>query len=233
MTNRNLYCVQIGSGLSCPSGWINFDASPTLRFERIPIVGKWFTKNSQRFPDETRYGDITKKLSLPRASCVAIYASHVLEHLSLADFQSALSNIYALLALDGVFRLVVPDLETLVNRYVKSNDPEASKHFMSATYLGRVTRCRNLFKFVHEWLGHQYHLWMWDFKSLRYELEQAGFANIQRCEFGKSSNPKFLEIESFDRSIDSVIIECEKLKPEAMVSPVPSEKDSFENSNRT
>jgi hypothetical protein len=29
--------VQYGCGYSAPNSWVNFDASPTLRFERIPI----------------------------------------------------------------------------------------------------------------------------------------------------------------------------------------------------
>lgn len=31
--------VQYGCGLAAPDGWINFDASPRLRFERLPGAG--------------------------------------------------------------------------------------------------------------------------------------------------------------------------------------------------
>ena len=31
--------VQYGCGLSAPNEWINFDVSPTLRIQKIPIIG--------------------------------------------------------------------------------------------------------------------------------------------------------------------------------------------------
>src|SRR2546421_9928005 len=69
--------VQFGCGLSAPETWRNFDASPTLRFERLPIVGRLYTKNGERFPGNVEYGDIVKGLPLVRESCAAVYASHV------------------------------------------------------------------------------------------------------------------------------------------------------------
>ena len=52
--------VQYGCGFSAPEGWKNFDASPTLQFERLPVIGRLFTKNASRFPENVRYGDIVK-----------------------------------------------------------------------------------------------------------------------------------------------------------------------------
>ena len=42
--------VQYGCGLSAPEEWINFDASLTLKRERIPIAEKLTIKNGHRFP---------------------------------------------------------------------------------------------------------------------------------------------------------------------------------------
>ena len=39
------YYVQYGCGFSTCNGWRNFDASWTLRFERIPVIGRIYTKN--------------------------------------------------------------------------------------------------------------------------------------------------------------------------------------------
>jgi hypothetical protein len=58
---------------------LNFDASITLRMERLPVVGRFVKKNSQRFPDGVAFGDIVKGLPLPDGSADGIYASHVLE----------------------------------------------------------------------------------------------------------------------------------------------------------
>ncbi|MQP68452.1 hypothetical protein GE253_24335 [Niveispirillum sp. SYP-B3756] len=56
--------VQYGCGWTAPPGWHNFDASPTLRFERLPLVGRLYSKNGRRFPDNVRYGDIVRGLPL-------------------------------------------------------------------------------------------------------------------------------------------------------------------------
>jgi hypothetical protein len=71
--------VQFGSGFSAPEGWLNFDISPTLRFERLPLIGKLCTCNMQRFRRNVLYGDIVKGLPIPDGSCRGIYCSHVLE----------------------------------------------------------------------------------------------------------------------------------------------------------
>jgi hypothetical protein len=82
--------VQYGCSFSAPEGWLNFDASPTLRFERIPLLGKLYTKNESRFSPEVRYGDIVRGLPLEPSSVDGLYASHVLEHLSFEDCRLAL-----------------------------------------------------------------------------------------------------------------------------------------------
>lgn len=102
--------VQYGCGWSAPEAWLNFDSSPTLRFERLPLIGKLYTRNARRFPANVRYGDVVKGLPVADKSCDGIYASHVLEHLAFADFEKALTNTFRYLKPGGTFRLVVPDL---------------------------------------------------------------------------------------------------------------------------
>ena len=54
--------MQYGCGFSSPNKWINFDASPTLRFEQIPVLGKLLTRRSShktsRFPKNMKYGNM-------------------------------------------------------------------------------------------------------------------------------------------------------------------------------
>ena len=49
--------------MNAPSDFDNFDVSPTLRFERIPIFGALYTKNSTRFPANVKYGNIAYGLN--------------------------------------------------------------------------------------------------------------------------------------------------------------------------
>ena len=202
------YRVQYGCGSHAPSGWKNFDASPTLRFERLPLIGRLYTKNEQRFPNDVEYGDIVKGIPLPKESCEAIYASHVLEHLSLSEFRVALVNTYRLLTNGSLFRLVVPDLEILARRYLESDEPAAASSFMEATSLGVSERQRGLRGLATIWLGNSSHLWMWDLKSIRQELSAVGFTDIRRCCLG--DEPVFEDVEQESRFVDALAVQCRK-----------------------
>ena len=64
--------VQYGCGWSAPKEWRNFDASLTLRFERLPLIGHLYTKNESRFPGNVEYGDIVKGLPIPPGRRISI-----------------------------------------------------------------------------------------------------------------------------------------------------------------
>lgn len=209
--SRGLH-VQYGCGHSSPNGWMNFDASPTLRFERLPVIGKLYTKNQSRFPAAVKYGDIVKGINvLSASSCAGIYCSHILEHLSLDDFRLALRNTNKLLQAGGIFRLVLPDLEYFARRYLESSSDEAALEFMRDTSLGYETRARGFVNTIKVWLGNSQHLWMWDYKAIRPELERAGFVDIRRATFGDSSDPAFKMVEDKERWDNCIGIECRKL----------------------
>ena len=174
-------------------------------------MGKLYAPGGVRFPANVEYGDVVKGLPLEIGSCTGIYASHVLEHLSLEDFRIAIRHTYRLLQRSGRFRLVVPDLEILARRYLDTQQAEAAEIFVRETSLGKIERPRGLRGFVRAWLGNSQHLWMWDFKALKAELTSAGFVNIRRCEFGDSDDPKFLEVEVAERFVDALAVEGMKL----------------------
>ncbi len=202
--------VQYGCGLSAPEGWLNFDASPTLRFERIPLVGALYTRNKARFPKEVRYGDIVKGLPLPEGSCHAVYCSHVLEHLALEDCRAALRNTYRILEPGGTFRLVLPDLRAGIENYLKNGTPDAAHQFIRDTHLGDERRRRGVRGLLVAWLSNSKHLWMWDYEALAHELESAGFVDVRRAQFGDSPDPAFSAVEARNRWDDCLGIECRK-----------------------
>ena len=102
--------------------------------------------------------------------------SHILEHLSLQDFKTAIENTYKILRDDGIFRLVLPDLEYAIKNYIDDPSVSAAYNFLHETSLGRKTRNRGLFGLVKDYLGNSQHFWMWDYKSLANELKSAGFS---------------------------------------------------------
>ncbi len=217
-TNRKGLYVQYGCGLSAPVEWINFDTSPTLRIQKTPLLGS-LLKNQLYciFPANVRIGDIIKGLPVPDNSCAGLYCSHTLEHLSLNDFRTALKNSYAILQPGGLFRCVVPDLETYARQYVaelESGDTQASHRFLSPwgerAMLGVESRPRGVKGFLGAMLGNSHHLWMWDHQSLADELTRAGFTNLRRCAFNDSADPMFRYVEDPNRFVSAVAIECSK-----------------------
>jgi hypothetical protein len=209
MASDKIY-IQYGCGFNAPETWCNFDASPTLRLEQIPLLGLLVRKNSQRFPSNVKYGDIAKGLPVPLASCSGVYASHVLEHLSYEDFRIALLNTFAILKPAGIFRIVLPDLEIAAKRYVTSKDSNAAEQFLHETSLGLKKRSKGVAGLLRVWLGNSSHLWMWDYKGLVHELEQTGFSQIRRCVYGDCVDKSFLDVEDRVRFTDSVAVECRR-----------------------
>jgi SAM-dependent methyltransferase len=203
--------VQFGCGLCAPIQWRNFDASPTLRLQKLPVVGKLIPSGPfGRFPDNVEYGDIATGLPIPDGSVKLLYCSHILEHLSLADLRSSLQNCYRILQPSGIFRFVLPDLEYLSWQYVNSTDTDAALKFMQNTWMGIEHRQRNPIGFLKEWLGGSQHLWMWDYKSIARELSAVGFEQIRRAQLGDSGIAEFAELENPDRWDNELGIQCRK-----------------------
>lgn len=205
--------MQYGCGPSYPQvdGWVNFDASLTLYLQRIPVMGilfRWLVKPV--FDRHIIYGDILHSLPGVRGGYTGIYCSHVLEHLSLEDMRLALKNTYNLLAPGGYFRLVIPDLARLAEEYTFSDATDAAILFMQKSGLGAARRERSLMGLLRSYLGNAHHRWLWDFKSIQHELEQAGFSQVRRAYFGDSADPRFSQVEDESRWQDCLGVECRR-----------------------
>ncbi len=197
--------VQYGCGGSCPDGWINFDASLTLRLQKIAVIGRIFRRGPIVFDKRVRYGDIVRGLPVPDRFADGVYASHVLEHLAFDDFWIALRNTYRILKPGGIFRLVVPDLEGRVRKYLNgldSGDSNANSSFMANSHLGTRTRPRGIGEHLRAAFGNSAHLWMWDEPSLRAALASANFSHIRRAKLGDSEDSAFSMVESPSRFVD-------------------------------
>lgn len=204
--------MQYGCGsTSCPEGWINFDASPTLFLQRMPIVGSLFLGILKpRFPDNILFGDILHGLPIMKDSCKGIYCSHVLEHLSFDDFRLAIKNTHNYLAPNGLFRLIMPDLKYFIEQYIISNNSDSSIEFMGNSLLGVTKRDRSLSGFLRNFYGNSHHLWLWDYESTKRELVNAGFKVIRRAQYLDSIDQKFNEVDDESRWENCLGIECRK-----------------------
>ncbi len=145
-----------------------------------------------------------------------IYHSHFLEHLTREDGRSFLAQCYRCLKPGGVMRLVVPDLELWCRNYINGKDQFFD--WYKSTYLGREnpayqTNAQIFMGMIYNH-GHQM---AYDFKTLVQLLQDAGFVNIKRCDWGQSEELSGIEkIEdsqpgfSSQRRHESLLIECER-----------------------
>jgi SAM-dependent methyltransferase len=205
--------IQYGCGWSAPEEWSNFDASLTLKWERVPVLGRSYTKNAHRFPENVEPGDIVSGLPIADESCQGVYASHVLEHLTLKDCHIALQNTYRLLRKDGIFRLVVPDLEWSAREYIARldrGDPNANSFFLAETRLGRDTGDHGLMGLANKLFNTSTHLWMWDESSMAQALREHGFRQIRRCRFHDCEDPMFSLVEDSGRFERAVAMEAKR-----------------------
>jgi hypothetical protein len=204
--------VNYGCHHSAPAEWLNFDASPTLRLERLPVIGRPVRKNTNRFLANVLYGNIVRGLSVAANSCSGVYCSHVLEHLALEDHRRALLNTYRMMKKGALFRMVMPDLEQCIKNYISDDNVAAyrAEEFMKQSGLGQTRRPRGIYSLMIEAFGNSRHRWMWDFNSMKQALQECGFKKVRRAYFGDSNGTMFKMVEQEERWNNSLGIECTK-----------------------
>ncbi len=203
--------VQFGCGLCAPPTWRNFDASPMLWIQKnFPFVKP--ALKHRGYPDfpvqAIEFGDIVAGLPIQPGSADAVYCSHVLEHLSLSEFRTSLRNVFSYLRPGGRFRLVVPDMQFLIERYLSDPRPGAISDFMMATRMGETHAEKGVRAALHRTFGHSRHKWMWDYKALEQQLSEAGFECIRRAHFNDSEDIRFREVEAQERWQDCLGVDC-------------------------
>ena len=201
-------CVQYGCGTWVPEGWQNFDVTPALFVQNIPVIGKKLAPI--RFPKEVRHGNICKGLPFADGTGDKVYCSHVLEHLAVNDLRLALKNTLKMLRPGGVFRLVIPDLRLAAEAYLGNGEPDAGFKFVETLGMGRMNRHLGLMGTLRARFGNSAHCWMWDCESMALELKNAGFAEIRRAVLGDSGEEMFTRAEQANRWEGALGMQCRK-----------------------
>lgn len=195
--------VQFGGHTEAPEGWINFESSPYLRLSRLLVVGRAIGRFLPfKFDENVVIGDVATGLPLPDGSVHAVFCSHVLEHLSRRDCGKALADTFRMLAPGGTFRFVLPDVAGRCRFYVDHYDrlAEPAAWLMRSTLLGlEGPRSRSLLSLAKKTFGNAAHLWMWDERSMRRALADAGFVDVRTVRFGDGDDEMFRRVENIDR----------------------------------
>jgi predicted SAM-dependent methyltransferase len=155
------------------------------------------------WPRDVRRLDVLRGLPFADSSIRYVYSSHLLQSLTYAQSLSLMREIFRVLQNGGVLRIIVPDLERVVQDYLADAQPLASHTQMQRLSI-KTTAARAL-------LGRgQGYEQMFDARSLKRLFLDAGFANPEVCAFRQSRIPEIDALEIEQRKRESLYVEAGK-----------------------
>jgi SAM-dependent methyltransferase len=184
------------------NSFLRMMAAPFLRGERL--------RRLQSLPANIFFHNLAQRLPFASDSVDVVYHSHFLEHLDAAQAENFLRETQRVLRPDGLQRIVVPDLETVVRAYLShlslsERDPqEAGRHdayvaavieqcvrreaFGSARQKPIQRRMENILLGDARRRG-QTHQWLYDKVNLSGRLTGLGFREVRICRYDDSRVP--------------------------------------------
>jgi SAM-dependent methyltransferase len=213
--------LQFGCGPNCrKTDWQDFDGSWNLRVQRLPsplgkvvrLLYKGMGHSLYTFPAHVRYLSLNRNLPFADSSTDAIYASHVWEHLYYEDAIALTQECYRILKPGGVLRLVVPDLRTFIEDYIRDASPQAAGILNQKLLFREIRRERSIiYRFYTGLTDFHSHKFMYDPPALIQLLQEAGFNNVCEKECFQSRISEISQVESKDRcsKVDGFAVEGE------------------------
>lgn len=195
-------CLQLGCFDKPMDGWLNTDITPHIWISRIPFaayalhfIGKMSIERMAQHRAgvfrKISYLNVTKAFPYKPELFQAIFTCHMLEHLYPPVALCCVRECHRVLRPNGVFRIVVPDLDRLVFNY----NPAEPNAFLQAVFeYGRG-------------LEKNSHHWHYNYSSLKTLLLDVGFSRVQRCQFRVGQCP---DVEKMDRRPESLFVEAYK-----------------------
>ncbi|OGO46564.1 MAG: hypothetical protein A2Z30_05355 [Chloroflexi bacterium RBG_16_64_43] len=163
---------------------------------RHPLPG-WL--NSDYHPESNRelYLDVRKPFPFEPATFSHVYSEHMIEHLTPSQAHFMLSECCRVLQPGGRLRVATPNLVFLINLYGADKSPLQQRYLAWAAQASSLPAERAedsyvINHFVRAW-GHRF---IYDEKSLRRALEEAGFTEITACRPGESSSDELRGLEN-------------------------------------
>jgi predicted SAM-dependent methyltransferase len=218
IVGREMNRVNVGCGETPTIGWLNFDNSMSIRLSSYPalcnILRKTKLINSAQWArikfcqtNEIVWANAAKSVPLPDNSVEVLYSSHMLEHLDRVEAKRFLHEARRVLAPDGIVRLAVPDIKTLVQKYIDDGDADS---FIESAYMC-VPRPRSVSERLSILLvGTRHHQWMYDSRSLCKLLVESGFTDVMSVEVGHTQITNSEPLDLYERKDESIYVEAKK-----------------------
>ncbi len=151
--------------------------------------------------------DIRRGIPLASHSLDGIFCEHVIEHLDPGDAERFLIECHRVLAPGKRIRLVVPDAELWLTRYVDRVRGVTNELFpyQQDSTIEPMTSINGIFYIARD--SPAGHRCMYDFRLLRTRLLRCGFSDITRASFRTGADPTLL-IDSAVREVESLYVEA-------------------------
>ena len=225
---QNTVKVNLGCGARGLPDWINIDGSLNVLLSQHRILMGALYKlrlidkstYEMSYPTNVRRLDVTKGLPFPNESVDYIYTSHMLEHLFDREPTYVLKECYRVLKVGGYIRIVVPDLEFIVQKYIErdcaffnvhSSDLIARK-FVDELHFSLEKPTLNPITLLHRYFIRFWPHWnMFDYSYLRSILFAQGFIDIVKKSFKQGVVPDIEFLDQPDKwERHSIFIEAKK-----------------------
>ena len=201
--------LNLGCGSQTPEGWLNVDYSAGARVMKIPFFRALNRKMGIFALDWNRQvflHDLRRRFPWPDSTADVIYISHTLEHFSREDGRRLLSECHRVLRMNGIIRILVPDLRCAVDDYI--GGLVRADEFVEKLGVLYGTGKRGL-KFGLSPFVEFPHKCMYDASSLLGILDAAGFQSREKAAFD-SDIDDIRTIELEDRTRRAVVVEGRK-----------------------
>lgn len=150
------------------------------------ILPGWVNIDNLPYPGVDKILDVTA--GLPFRDVDFIFAEHFIEHIPYPDAMNLLRECRRVLGPNGVLRLSTPNLDWVW----------ATHYSLSLSEPDQVRACFEINRAFRGW-GHQF---LYNERTLRSTLFDAGFAEVTRVEYGASSHDELRGLERHEKSTD-------------------------------
>jgi len=224
--------INLGCGIRVHPKWTNVDFTPYTQLRKRLWLAKLLHKTGilsdlrwhrlNELPENICSWNFMRGIPFPNDSFDAVYHSHFLEHLNKDDAPDFLLECYRVCKPNGIIRIVVPDLEGIISKYMDAINGIGAKR--EGAWEAYDTTLYDLFDQMvrfnsvgtqqqKKWIAKvermlrggpgkvgELHRWMYDRHSLSRLLCEAGFADIQQHSYNTSG---ILNMNGYDLDIQN------------------------------
>lgn len=196
--------INLGSGPIATPGWVCIDRSPNLLLSRVPPVKKVLGRlgilaeaHMAQWDVDVVRADI-RALPYADSTVEAIYSSHVLEHVYIAEAEQVLHEAFRVLQPGGVIRLALPNALDHARNLIAAE--EAGTHAGGKAYndslLAHPAVRPTAVGVLKRAIGGHIHRWQPTPGYVTELLKGVGFQDVQRRGYHDGALPDLQLIET-------------------------------------